>query len=147
VVGTAAAIVTLTPLRWSVSLAVVAMAYHAASLVALGSTPTVWAIETYLASRLCEHLTLDGIARVVYMSPFYLARVFQQRTGMPVHRYLTRLRLRASLERLAEGVNNLTALALELGFSSHSHFADAFRREFAHAHPRCAGTPAERFAK
>jgi AraC-like DNA-binding protein len=49
---------------------------------------------------------------------------------MPIHRYLTLLRLRASLDRLAEGASNLTALALEFGFSSHSHFADAFRREF-----------------
>ena len=49
---------------------------------------------------------------------------------MPLHRYLTRLRLRAALERLAGGANDLTALALDLGFSSHSHFADAFRREF-----------------
>jgi AraC-like DNA-binding protein len=31
---------------------------------------------------------------------------------------------------LSSCANNLTALALELGFSSHSHFADAFRREF-----------------
>src|SRR5574341_1264919 len=88
------------------------------------------AAKTYLASRLCERITLDDVARAVYVSPFHLARLFQQRTGMPVHRYLTLLRLRTSLERLAEGVNNLTALALELGFSSHSHFADAFRREF-----------------
>jgi AraC-like DNA-binding protein len=56
--------------------------------------------------------------------------VFQERTGVPVHRYLTLLRLRASLERLAEGASDLTELALELGFSSHSHFTDAFRREF-----------------
>ncbi|PYV34292.1 MAG: hypothetical protein DMG09_21190, partial [Acidobacteria bacterium] len=88
------------------------------------------AAKTYLASRLCERITLDDVARAVYASPFHLARVFQQRTGVPVHRYLTRLRLRASLERLADGVNDLTALALELGFSSHSHFADTFRREF-----------------
>jgi len=86
------------------------------------------AVKTYLASRLCERITFDDVARAVYASPFHLARVFQQRTGMPVHRYLTLLRLRASLERLAEGANNLTALALELGFSSHSHFTDAFRR-------------------
>jgi len=88
------------------------------------------AVKIYLASRLCEHLTLDDVARAVYASPFHLARLFQQRTGMPVHRYLTLLRLRASLDRLAEGANNLTALALELGFSSHSHFAESFRREF-----------------
>lgn len=88
------------------------------------------AAKTYLASRLSERVTLDDIARAVGASPFHLARVFQQRTGLPVHRYLTGLRLRASLERLAEGANDLTELALELGFSSHSHFADTFRREF-----------------
>jgi transcriptional regulator with XRE-family HTH domain len=51
VAGTAAAIAALIPLRWSVSLAIAAMAYHAVSLVAMGSTPAVWTIETYLASR------------------------------------------------------------------------------------------------
>lgn len=88
------------------------------------------AAKTYLASRLHERITLDDVARAVHASPFHLARVFQQRTGVPVHRYLTRLRLRASLERLADGTDDLTSLALDLGFSSHSHFTDAFRREF-----------------
>jgi AraC family transcriptional regulator len=86
--------------------------------------------KTYLASRLGERITLDDVARAVHASPFHLARLFGERTGVPVHRYLTQLRLRASLERLAGGANDLTALALDLGFSSHSHFADAFRREF-----------------
>ncbi len=90
----------------------------------------VEAAKTYLATRLSERITLDGVAQAVHASPFHLARVFQQRTGVPVHRYLTRLRLRASLERLFGGASDLTALALELGFSSHSHFTDAFRREF-----------------
>jgi AraC-like DNA-binding protein len=104
----------------------------------------VEAVKTYLAGRMSERLTLDDVARAVHASPFHLARVFQERTGVPVHRYLTRLRLRAALERLAGGATHLTALALELGFSSHSHFADAFRREFGqtpsdvrrHAPPR-----------
>lgn len=88
------------------------------------------AVKTCLASRLSERVTLGNLARTVYVSPFHLARLFQQQTGMPIQRYLTLLRLRAALEQLAEGATNLTALALELGFSSHSHFADAFRREF-----------------
>jgi AraC family transcriptional regulator len=90
----------------------------------------VEASKTYLASRMSERVTLDDVARAVGASPFHLARLFQQRTGAPVHRYLLCLRLRASLERLADGANDLTALALELGFSSHSHFTDSFRREF-----------------
>ena len=88
------------------------------------------AAKTYLASRMSERVSLDEVARAVHASPFHLARIFQQQTGVPVHRYLTQLRLRASLERLADGASDLTALALELGFSSHSHFTDAFRREF-----------------
>ena len=88
------------------------------------------AAKTYLSSRMSERVSLDDVARAVHASPFHLARLFQQQTGVPVHRYLTQLRLRASLERLAEGASDLTALALELGFSSHSHFTDAFRREF-----------------
>lgn len=86
--------------------------------------------KTYLASRLGERVTLDDIARAVHASPFHFARMFRRQTGIPVHRYLTQLRLRAALERLADGANDLAALALDLGFSSHSHFADAFVREF-----------------
>ncbi len=88
------------------------------------------AAKTYLASRISEAVSLDDVARAVFTSPFHLARIFQKHTGVPVHRYLTQLRLRASLERLAEGTDDLTALALELGFSSHSHFTDTFRKEF-----------------
>jgi AraC family transcriptional regulator len=91
------------------------------------------AARHYLASRLADRITLDDVARAVHASPFHLARVFRQRTGLPVHRYLTRLRLRAAIERLLDGTNDLTTLALELGFSSHSHFTDAFRREFGRA--------------
>ena len=90
------------------------------------------AAKLYLAERMSERVTLDDVARAVHASPFHLARIFQQQTGVPVHRYLTQLRLRASLERLADGASDITQIALELGFSSHSHFTDAFRREFGH---------------
>jgi AraC family transcriptional regulator len=90
----------------------------------------VEAAKTFLAARLAEPIALDDVARAVHASPFHLARVFRQRTGVPIHRYLTRLRLRASLERLADGADDITALALDLGFSSHSHFTSAFRAEF-----------------
>jgi len=93
----------------------------------------VEAVKTYLAAHLGERITLDSVARAVYASPFHLARLFQRRTGVPVHRYLTRLRLRTSMERLAAGENDITSLALELGFSSHSHFTDTFGREFGFA--------------
>jgi AraC family transcriptional regulator len=38
--------------------------------------------------------------------------------------------LRAALERLAEPGVDLIDIALDLGFSSHSHFTECFRRNF-----------------
>ena len=90
----------------------------------------VEAAKTYIARHLGENIALGDIAEAVNASPFNFARIFQQQTGVPVHRYLTRLRLRSSLERIADVHADLSAIALDLGFSSHSHFTDVFRREF-----------------
>lgn len=88
------------------------------------------AAKTFLASRFTENVRLEDVAAAVNASPFNFARIFHQQTGLPVHRYLTLLRLRASLERIAAADADITRIALDLGFSSHSHFTDVFRREF-----------------
>jgi len=46
---------------------------------------------------------------------------------VPLYRYQLRLRLARALDLLPR-VDDLTALGLELGFSSHSHFTTAFRQ-------------------
>jgi AraC-like DNA-binding protein len=51
-------------------------------------------------------------------------------TGVHMHQYLNRLRLRAALEQVAEPRLALAAIALDHGFSSQSHFSAAFRKEF-----------------
>ena len=67
------------------------------------------------------------------MSPFRLCRAFRAATGTTLHRHLTDLRLVAALEHLPEYRDRLTALALDLGFSSHSHFTHAFREYYGKA--------------
>jgi len=89
------------------------------------------ATRAVLAKHMHERLTLDEIARAVHCSPFHLTRLFRRETGIPIHKYLNRLRLREAIERLGDGKEDLTELALDLGFTSHSHFSDTFRREFA----------------
>ena len=76
-----------------------------------------------------RRLTLDDVARMVHLSPFHLARLFRQRTGSSIHAYRTSLRLRASLEPIADG-QPLAHVAADLGFASHAHLSDRFRRAF-----------------
>jgi AraC family transcriptional regulator len=90
----------------------------------------VEATKALLLERFCDSLRLDEVARQVGASPFHLARLFRRATGLSLHGYRTRLRLLHALERLEEARGALTDLALELGFSSQSHFTDAFRGAF-----------------
>lgn len=86
-------------------------------------------IKLLLASDLTRRWTLGDIAAEVKGSPIYLTQVFQQVEGMPLYRYQLRLRLARSLD-LIERFEDLTELALEVGFSSHSHFSAAFRQAY-----------------
>lgn len=80
-----------------------------------------------LSSDLMRRWTLAEIAGELRVSPVYLTQVFQQVEGLPLYQYQLRLRLARALDLLAR-YDDLTTLALDLGFSSHSHFSAAFRR-------------------
>ena len=82
-----------------------------------------------LQQRCRERLRLDDIARSLYVSPYHLCRLFREEIGVPIHGYLNRLRLREALATIAERDADLSELAADLGFSSHSHFTAAFRKE------------------
>lgn len=87
-------------------------------------------VKQFLSAHVSEPVTLEEVANATYYSKYHLARLFRSATGLPIHRYLNRLRLRTALERLMEPATDLSRLAMEIGFSSHSHFSNAFRREF-----------------
>jgi AraC family transcriptional regulator len=76
-----------------------------------------------------DRASLADLARAVGLSAFHLCREFRVVTGTTITAFRTELRLRASLERVADG-EDLTTIALSLGFFSHSHFTHAFRRLF-----------------
>ncbi|MGC2297369.1 MAG: AraC family transcriptional regulator, partial [Acidobacteriaceae bacterium] len=86
-------------------------------------------VKLVLASDLARRWTLAEIAAEVRGSPVYLTQVFQQVEGMPLYRYQLRLRLARALDLLV-CYDDLTALSLDLGFSSHSHFSAAFRNAY-----------------
>jgi AraC-like DNA-binding protein len=88
------------------------------------------AAKAELASDLALRVTLGDLAARLHTSPFHLARVFRAETGYTLAGYRQALRLRTALERLPLSAGELTTLALELGFSSHSHFTASFTREF-----------------
>jgi AraC-like DNA-binding protein len=118
---------------------VVAAAYRARGIPPVRLAPRamrsrrdlVEAARSILAVEYRERLTLGEVAGRLGVSAFHLSRVFKEQTGVGLHQYLTQLRLRRALASLEDPGCCLTELALDLGFSSHSHFTAAFRHAFA----------------
>lgn len=86
-------------------------------------------VKLLLASDLSRRWTLAEIAGEVGGAPVYLTQVFRQVEGLPLYRYQLRLRLARALDLIGQ-YDDLSALALDLGFSSHSHFTAAFRQAY-----------------
>ena len=107
---------------------------HAAG-ASLGRQKLVDRAKLVLSADLARRWTLAEIAADVGVSPVYLTQVFRQVEAMPLYRYQLRLRLARALDLLGR-YDDLTALGMDLGFSSHSHFSAAFRQTYGR-------TPAE----
>ena len=101
---------------------------HAAG-ASFGRQRLVDRVKLVLAGDLARRWTLAEIAAELRCSPVYLTQVFQQVEGLPLYRYQLRLRLARALDLLPR-YDDLTTLALDLGFSSHSHFSAAFRAAY-----------------
>ncbi len=101
---------------------------HAAG-ASVGRQRLVDRAKLVLASDLARRWTLAEVGAEVRCSPVYLTQVFQQVEGQPMYRYQLRLRLARALDLLAQ-YDDLTALSLDLGFSSHSHFSAVFREVY-----------------
>lgn len=86
---------------------------------------------TYLLKQnLSEPPSLEELGKKIGCSHFYLSRVFSAQTGQTITQYLRRLRMEKAAELLKSGEYNVTEAALEVGYSSLSHFSAAFHETF-----------------
>ncbi|UHQ22830.1 AraC family transcriptional regulator [Lysobacter sp. 5GHs7-4] len=86
-------------------------------------------VKVLLASDLTRRWSLEEIAGEIGGSAVYLTQAFQQVEGLPLYRYHLRLRLARALDLIPHRTD-MSALALDLGFSSHSHFSAAFKQAY-----------------
>jgi AraC-like DNA-binding protein len=95
-----------------------------------GRAAAVDAVKGLLASAPTRVWTLAELGAAVHYSPYFLARTFHRHTGYPIARYRRLLCLRQSLPRALRAGADLSRIAADHGFSSHSHYTRAFRAAF-----------------
>ena len=83
-------------------------------------------VISLLRKNIVDSLPLDEIGRRVGCSPYHLSRTFSAEAGMTISQYLRKLRMERAAELLQSGQYNVTEAALEVGYSSLSHFSQGF---------------------
>jgi AraC family transcriptional regulator len=86
--------------------------------------------KRYISNRPTQRIRLADVGQALGVSPVYVTDVFRQVEGVPFYQYALRKRLERAIRLLPGYQADLSALALELDFASHSHFTTAFRRAF-----------------
>src|SRR5437660_170695 len=78
-----------------------------------------------LARDLANPPTLEQLGAEVGCSPFYLSRIFSREVGLTIPQYLRNIRMERAAELLRSGRFNVSEAAVEVGYSSLSHFSKA----------------------
>ncbi|MEL7566545.1 MAG: AraC family transcriptional regulator [Dehalobacterium sp.] len=72
-------------------------------------------------------LTLEDVARQVYLSPSYLSRLFNRLKGCSVLKFLTQVRMEKACELLINTDYQISNIAGRVGYDTH-HFSQVFKQ-------------------
>ena len=87
-------------------------------------------VKEAVATAPAEAWSIAALAKIARLSPFHLCHAFRGLVGTSLYDYVLRERLAQALNAVVDGDEDITGIALNAGFASHSHFTARFRRFF-----------------
>lgn len=85
-------------------------------------------ISTYLEKNYTKAVSLDTIAEDLFMSKYYICRIFKEYTGFTITEYINILRIKKATQLLENSNQSISDVATELGFESASYFERTFKK-------------------
>ena len=82
----------------------------------------------YILQNLHGEISLTALAEQMFVSVSTLSRAFKKRTGLYFADFVLQLRVKEAMTLLSETEDNITQIALRVGFSGSSAFSRAFKK-------------------
>ena len=96
--------------------------------------PMIRRAKAYIGSHSADPISLDDIARALYVSTFYFCKMFKKATGLTFTEYLARTRVERAKNLLLNPHLRVSEIAYSVGFQSLTHFNRRFH-EFTGGSP------------
>ena len=90
--------------------------------------PSLRRVITYVDQNYMHKLTLDGIARNVYLNKTYVSQLFTKQLGISFSNYLEGIRVKRACELLRGTELSVTEIAGATGYASQSYFSKVFKK-------------------
>lgn len=88
-------------------------------------------IVSYFEDHYEEKISLDQIAENMYLSPFYISKIFKSETGDTPIRHLINIRLEKAKELLENGWGgSIQEVAAQVGYDDAYHFSKLFKKRY-----------------
>lgn len=88
-------------------------------------------IVSYFEDHYSEKISLDQIAENIYLSPFYISKIFKSETGDAPIRHLINIRLEKAKELLEHGwEGSIQEVAAQVGYDDVYHFSKLFKKKY-----------------
>ena len=85
----------------------------------------------YFEEHYEQKISLDQIAENMYLSPFYISKIFKSETGDTPIRYLINIRLEKAKDLLKEGrTGSIQEVAANVGYDDAYHFSKLFKKRY-----------------
>lgn len=87
-------------------------------------------ITEYIHENFSKDLSNDKLAKLSGYHPYYLNRIFKDKKGCSLHRYILNYRLSVSAEYLLSTDCTLPEIAEKIGFNNQIAFISAFKKKY-----------------
>ena len=88
---------------------------------------SIFKVKEYISEHFSEDITLEKMAQMVYMNPYYFSAFFKKETGENFKAYLLEVRMKKALQYLMETNMKTYELASQVGYKDVRTFTDKFR--------------------
>lgn len=87
-------------------------------------------VKSYIEEHYASHITLESIAALAYMNPYYFSSFFKKHTGQNFKSYVTEVRMEHALQLLLETDLLVYEIAERVGYNHVRHFSDMFKKKY-----------------
>lgn len=87
-------------------------------------------VKSYIEENYDSNITLESMAALVYMNPYYFSSFFKKHTGQNFKNYVTEVRMSHALKLLMETELMVYEIADRVGYNNVRHFSDMFKKKY-----------------